>query len=188
MAALPATAALIVIDVQRAIDDPRWGRRNNPRLEENLTRLLGAWRAAKRRVVHVRHLSREPDSTYRPNGPGAPFKPEAMPLSDETVVDKQVCNAFVGTRLEALLREGGHDTVLIAGVITNNSVEATARMAGDLGFKTYVLSDATATVDKHDLTGRLWSAEDVHAMSLANLSGEYATIVDVAWVEAEIRA
>jgi nicotinamidase-related amidase len=181
-AILPPSAVLLIVDVQKAIDDPRWGRRNNPELEANLARLLAAWRGSGRRVIHVRHLSRERDSTYRPDGPGAPFKPEVLPLPGETVVGKQVCNAFIGTALEAMLRAGGHGVLAIAGVITNNSVEATARMAGDLGFATYVLSDATATVDKRDLTGRLWPAEDVHALSLANLSGEYAGIVDVGWV------
>jgi len=179
-APLPKTAALLVFDVQKAMDDPRWGRRNNPGFEANLAKLLGAWRTSGRRVIHVRHLSRDPNSTYRPDGPGAPFKPEAEPWAGETVLDKQVCNAFIGTELETLLRRSGHDTVVIAGVITNNSVEATARMAGDLGFATYVVGDATSTVDKRDLAGRLWPAEDVHALSLANLAGEYATIVGVA--------
>lgn len=184
--ALPAGAALLIIDVQKAIDDPRWGRRNNTDLERNLKRLLAAWRDAGRRVIHVRHLSREPDSTYRPDGPGAPFKPEVEPLPGETILGKQACNAFIGTGLESLLRRDGHDALVIAGVITNNSVEATARMAGDLGFQTYVLSDGTATVDKRDLTGRLWPADDVQALSLANLSGEYARIVDLDWVLGEI--
>jgi hypothetical protein len=51
-------------------------------------------------------------------------------------------------------------------------------MAGNLGFDTYVVSDATWAVDKRDLAGRLWPAEDVHALSLANLDGEYARVVD----------
>jgi len=62
-------------------------------------------------------------------------------------------------------------------VITNNSVEATARMAGNLGFQTYLVSDATATFGKRDLRGQWWDADDVHHLSLANLDGEYATVV-----------
>lgn len=98
------------------------------------------------------------------------------------MITKQVCNAFVGTDLEAQLRRAGHSALVIAGVITNNSVEATARMAGDLGFETYVLSDATFTFDRRALDGAWHRAEDVHAHSLANLQGEYATVVDTAWV------
>ncbi len=67
--------------------------------------------------------------------------------------------------------------VVIAGVITNNSVEATARMSGNLGFQTFVASDATATFGRRDFAGRWRTADEVHAMSLANLDGEYATVL-----------
>ena len=67
--------------------------------------------------------------------------------------------------------------VVITGVITNNSVEATARMSGNLGFPTIVVSDATATFGRRDYAGTWRSAEDVHAMSLANLEGEYARVL-----------
>ena len=70
--------------------------------------------------------------------------------------------------------------LVITGVITNNSVEATARMAGNLGFDTFVVSDATATFGRRDFAGRWWTSQDVHAISLANLSGEYATVLTTA--------
>ncbi|MEE9913277.1 MAG: cysteine hydrolase [Deltaproteobacteria bacterium] len=170
-------AALLVIDVQKAIDHPSWGRRNNPRAEENIGRLLAAWRRAGKQIIHVRHISREPASTYRPGQEGCEFKPEVQPLNGETILTKCTNNAFVGTDMEVLLRSRGIFTVVICGVITNNSVEATARMAGDLGYETYVVSDATATFDKVDFSGSLRTAEEVHALSLANLQGEYATIL-----------
>jgi len=65
----------------------------------------------------------------------------------------------------------------VGGVITNNSVEATVRMAGNLGFKTYLVEDATFTFGRHDWTGQFRSAAEVHAMSLANLDGEYCTVI-----------
>ena len=83
--------------------------------------------------------------------------------------------AFIGTGLQDDL--SGITTLVIVGVITNNSVVATARMAGNLGFDTYVVSDATATFGRRDYDGRWRTAEEVHAMSLANLDGEYARIV-----------
>ena len=49
-------------------------------------------------------------------------------------------------------------------VITNNSVEATARMSGNLGFLTVVVSDATATFGRDDFDGRWRTAGEVHAM------------------------
>ena len=182
----PDSTALIVIDVQKAIDDPRWGRRNNPQAEENIARLIDAWRRTKRRLIHVQHHSREPQSTYRPGQPGCEFKDCARPAAGETVVTKQVTSAFIGTDLEKILRDGGHQRLVIAGVITNNSVEATARVAGNLGFDVYVVSDATFTFDRTALDGSLHKAEDVHAHSLANLNGEYARIVDAASVLAAL--
>jgi nicotinamidase-related amidase len=65
-------------------------------------------------------------------------------------------------------------------VITNNSVEATARMAGCLGFETFIVSDATFTFNRKDWDGRARTAEEVHALSLANLDGEYGAVIDAA--------
>lgn len=169
-------SALIIIDVQKAIDHPSWGKRNNPQAEGNIERLLAAWRRAEKLIIHVRHFSQEPASTYRPGQEGCEFKPEVQPRDGETILTKHTHNAFIGTDLEVLLRSRGIFTVVICGVITNNSVEATARMAGDLGLETYVVSDATATFDKIDFSGKPHAAEEVHALSLANLQGEYATI------------
>ena len=182
----PDSAAFIVIDVQNAIDHPSWGRRNNPEAEANIARLIDAWRGTKRRVIHVRHHSREALSTYWPGQRGCEFKDCARPAEGETVVTKHVTCAFIGTDLEKILRECGHQMLVIAGVITNNSVEATARVAGNLGFEVHVVSDATFTFDRTALDGSLHRAEDVHAHSLANLDGEYARIVETAEVLAAV--
>ena len=94
------------------------------------------------------------------------------------MIEKSTNSAFIGTSLEGELRAKGVDSVVITGVITNNSVEATARMAGNLGFHAVVVSDATATFGRRDYDGVWRTAREVHAMSLANLDGEYAEIVD----------
>ena len=175
--ALPATAALLIVDLQKGFDDPRWGRRNNPRAEANAARLLAAWRAGGRPVIHVQHLSRDADSPYAPRRPGCEFKDEVRPRAGELVVQKSTNNAFIDTGLAPVLADRGIDTLVVTGVITNNSVEATVRMAGNLGYRVYLAGDATATVDRLDLDWRLWRAEEVQALTLANLHGEYATVV-----------
>jgi len=174
---LPADAVLIVIDVQEAIDDPRWGPRNNPQAEANIAALIAAWRAEDLPIVHVRHDSVDPASPYAPDGPGHRFKPCAAPLPGEAVLAKNANSAFVGTGLESMLDELGATTLVICGVLTPNSVEATARHAGNLGYQVFVVADACWAVDKTDLRGKRWPAEDVHALSLAHLEGEYASIV-----------
>ena len=173
----PNFPALVIVDVQRAIDDPSWGQRNNPQAEKNMGRLLVRWRKLGRPIFHVRHDSTEPGSTYRPGQPGHEFKDEVVPRPGEPVVAKRTNNAFIGTDLAARLDDSGCDGVVYAGVITNNSVEATVRMSGNLGYRSFIVADATATVDTVDLRGRRWDAEDVHALALANMNGEYATIV-----------
>ncbi len=172
--------ALLVIDLQKAIDDPRWakdGPRNNPEAEANVARLLVDWRKAGRPIIHIRHDSTEPQSSYRPGQPGNEFKPEALPLPGETIIAKRTNSAFIGTELESRLRRAGIKGLVVAGVITNNSVEATVRMAGNLGFDTCLVEDACFTFARRDYRGRLRSADEVHAMSLANMAGEYCTVV-----------
>ena len=176
MRSLPTNAALLVIDVQNAIDHPSWGLRNNPGAEKNIAALLEAWRATGRPIYHIRHDSREPNSHYRQGQPGHDFKPEARPLSGEIVIPKQTNSAFIGTDLEARLRSAGENVLVVTGVITNNSVEATVRMAGNLGFETFLVEDAVFTFGRKDWNGMPRTADEVHAMSLANLDGEYCTV------------
>jgi nicotinamidase-related amidase len=74
--------ALIVIDMQLAIDNPVWataGPRNNTSAEANVARLLATWRKRGWPIFHIRHDSREPNSAFRPDGPGGAFKDEALP-------------------------------------------------------------------------------------------------------------
>jgi nicotinamidase-related amidase len=168
---------LLLIDLQKAVDHPSWGERNNPQAEANVARLLAHWRDKGWPVWHVRHDSIEANSHYRPGQPGHGFKPDAMPLPGEPVIAKTTNSAFIGTGLEERLRAAGHTSLMIAGVITNNSVEATVRMAGNLGFDTFLVGDACFTFDRKDWNGVMRSAEDVHALSLANLDGEYCKVI-----------
>jgi len=171
-----AESTLLVIDVQQGMDNPRLGKRNNPDAERNIETLLAAWRATRRPIVHVRHISRSPESIFWPGQTGAEFQPRFAPLAHEHVVEKNVPDAFAATALERWLRVRAIEQIVIVGVITNNSVEATARSAGNLGFDAIVSADAAFTFDQRDLNGRLWPAEDVHALSLANIAMDYAAV------------
>lgn len=173
----PPGAVLLLIDLQKAIDHPSWGVRNNPAAEAQIARLLTHWRSREWPVWHVRHDSMEPNSHYRTGQPGHEFKPEVAPIDDEPIIPKRTNSAFIGTDLEDRLRAGRHDALVVVGVITNNSVEATVRMAGNLGFATYLVADGCFTFGRRDWNGTPRSAEEIHAMSLANLHGEYCTIV-----------
>lgn len=172
--------ALLIIDMQNGMLLPSAGIRNNPEAEQAIAQTLQAWRNAQAHIVHIRHISRTIGSPFWPGQVGVEFQPELTPLITEHVVEKNIPDAFINSGLERWLRVRGIDSVAIVGVSTNNSVEATARTAGNLGFKTFVASDGTFAYAKTDYSGILRSAEDVHAMSLGNLQGEYATIVTTA--------
>lgn len=180
-------AALLVVDVQKGLDDPNLGRRNNPDAEANVAKMLAAWRASGLPVFHVRHISAGPGSPLNPcEGGDVRFKEEATPLDGEAVITKRVNAAFIGTDLEERLRKADIGRLFICGLTTNHCVETTARMAGNLGFETFLISDACATFDRTGPDGGMHRAEDIHATTLANLHDEFASITDTEGVVKEI--
>jgi nicotinamidase-related amidase len=174
-----ARTALIVIDVQRAFDE--WEaagkRRNNPQAVARIAELLDAFRACGAPIFHIRHEGARPNSSFLPDGTGYPVKDEAREREGEPVIVKRVNSAFIGTDLEARLRAADIKTLVICGATTNHCVETTTRMAGNLGFDACLVRDATWTFDRIGPDGDVHSAQDIHAMTLANLNGEFARIV-----------
>ncbi len=169
--------ALLIIDVQKAIDDPKWGTRNNPHMENNIARLLEVWRHHKLSIIHIRHDSTESDSPYRPGQEGNEFKPQVAPREGETVVVKRVSSAFIGTSFESELRQRGIKDVIVTGVILNYCVDATVRVGSNLGFNMHTVSDGTAAFGLKDWNGHEHDADTIHAISLANLHGEYGEVL-----------
>ena len=145
--ALPATAALLIFDLQKAFQV------SEREAEINAARLLATWRAGGGPVIHVQHLSREPVPPNRPRRPGGGAKHEARPRAGEFVIQKFTHDAFIDTGLAPFLAERGIDTLVVAGVSTNASVEATVGMAGTLGYRTFLAADATATAARVELDG-----------------------------------
>lgn len=170
--------ALIVIDVQKGIDEAmHWGgNRNNPEAEGNIKLLLAKWRSHKWPVVIVQHFSRSQKSPFHELKSGNALKDFIFVSEEDTLIRKSTTNAFLETALDETLRRKKIGKVVICGFVTNNSVEATARMSGELGFATTVVSDATAAFNKKGLDGTVFPAELVHNISLSNLKDEYADI------------
>jgi nicotinamidase-related amidase len=184
-----STTALIVVDVQRAFDqwEAAGKRRNNPQAVDRIAELLAAFRANGAPVFHIRHEGTRPNSSFLPGGAGYPVKDEAREIEGEPVIMKRVNSAFIGTDLETRLRAADINTLVICGATTNHCVETTTRMAGNLGFDTRLVRDATWTFDRTGPDGDAHSAEDIHAMTLANLNGEFARIVSASEAIAALR-
>ncbi len=173
-------AALMLVDVQQGfLENPAYfgEERNNPQAEANMRRLLQAWRASQRPVVIVRHNSTNDGSPLRPAHPGNALQNGFAPLPDDIYIEKTVNSAFIGTDLEMTLRRAGIQQLVIAGLTTNHCISTTTRMAGNLGFETYLIADATATFAV-SFGEQVFSAQTLHDTALASLHNEFATVLD----------
>ena len=175
-------AALLLIDVQQGVDAlEHWGgptgRRNNPSAESVMLDLLATWRDRGLPVAFTRHDSREAASPLKFSLPTGAQKPGFEPAANDIVVSKDVNSGFVGTSLEVDLRRRGINRLVIAGFFTNFCVETTTRMAGNLGFDTYLVHDGCATTNRVGPDGVDHDAELVHQLSVANLHGEFCTAI-----------
>jgi nicotinamidase-related amidase len=184
---LDPNTALIPIDIQRGFDFPPWGRRDNPDMDDNGRRLLDAWRASGRTLIHVRHDSVIDGSSLHPTHPGNAFRDGFAPRDDEPVVAKSVNAAFIGTDLDLRLRRLGVTSVVVFGISTDMCVSTTARVASNLGYHTLVVADACQCFDLPDDAGGTIRAEDIARAHLATLRAEFAEVVDTDAVIAALR-
>lgn len=172
----PQSTALIIIDMQLAIDHFDAGGRSHPEAESKAAELLSRWRERSGLIIHIRHSSKNSESPYHASSPYYDFNPLVSPLNDELVLTKQENCAFVGTQLESQLRDWNVRSLLICGVLINHSVDVTARMASALGFEVSLVEDATAAFPM-TVGEKSFSAEEVHGIFLNNLAGEYVSPV-----------
>tara|TARA_B110000305_G_C19099369_1_gene474543 strand:+ start:8 stop:628 length:621 start_codon:yes stop_codon:yes gene_type:complete len=175
-------SCLLLIDVQVGVNMlQHWGggngRRNNPEAENKIRNLLKRFRDFGNQVAFTRHDSREASSPLKlslqtgQQIDGLEIKP------NDIVVTKDVNSGFIGTPLEVELRRAGISRLLVAGFFTNFCVETTVRMAGNLGFDTYLIEDACATTNRTDLDGMDHEPEIVHQMAVASMHGEFCTAI-----------
>lgn len=171
--------ALILIDIQKAFDNiDYWGgQRNNLNAEINASALLNIWRKNNLPVFHIKHCSSSPTSLLNENNKGNEFKDIVKPIDGETIIKKNVNSAFIGTNLKDQLDNEKINKLVIVGLTTDHCVSTTTRMAGNFGYDTFLVSDATATFNKRGLDGQNFSAELIHETALASLNEEFATVV-----------
>ena len=119
------SATLLLIDIQKAMDDPIYSNQGQPDAVSNAAGLLDHWRSLGNPIVHIRQDSMDPASPYAPDKPSHDFKEEVAPLDHETVVEKRTNNAFIGTDLMQVLEEIGSSDLVICGVHLQDCVEST---------------------------------------------------------------
>lgn len=170
--------ALLLIDLQN--DYFPGGRMELEGSTEAVARAaaaLGAFRARRLPVLHVRHLSVRPGATFfLPGTAGAEIHPSVAPRAGEPVVEKNFPNSFRGTDLGERCERAGVQHLVVAGMMTHMCVDASVRQANDLGLRVTLLADGCAT-RQQTFGGETVPARLVHAAFLAALNGAYAKVV-----------
>ena len=176
------TTALLLVDVQKGVNEVKYyggpsGKRNNHSAEENMRCLLAEWRRLGKRVAFTRHNSREINSPLKLELETG-NQIEGLEINGpDIVVEKDVNSGFIGTSLELELRRSGINRLVVMGFYTNYCIETTVRMAGNLGFDTYLVHDACAAVNTLGHDGEYYEPDLVHNMSIASLHGEFCTAI-----------
>ena len=180
--------ALILVDIQKGFDNVAYwgGQRNNPNAEKNAGELLKLWRKNNLPIFHIKHCSTIPTSLLNETNEGNEFQEVVKPIDGEQVIKKNVNSAFIGTNLKEQLDNAKISKLVIVGLTTDHCVSTTTRMAGNLGFETFLVSDATATFNKKGIDGQNFSAELIHETALASLNNEFASIVTTEFIKQNI--
>src|SRR5258708_9450043 len=180
--------ALILVDIQKGFDDIAYwgGQRNNPNAENNAGELLKLWRKNNLPIFHIKHCSTIPTSLLNETNDGNEFQEVVKPIDGEQVIKKNVNSAFIGTNLKEQLDNAKISKLVIVGLTTDHYISTTTRMAGNLGFETFHVSDATATFNKKGIDGQNFSAELIHETALASLNNEFASIVTTEFIKLNI--
>jgi nicotinamidase-related amidase len=172
-------AVLLPIDMQKGFDDPEMPRRWNRNVDRNGLALIEAWRAAGRPIIHVRHDSVKPGSTFASGQPGNAFRPGFDPLPGEPLVTKSVNSAFIGTDLDLRLKRLGARHVVVFGLVTDMCVSTTIRTGANMGWDMTLVPDASDCFDLPDGKGGIIPAEQIHAAHVATLGYEFCRLIGV---------
>jgi nicotinamidase-related amidase len=173
---LDECCALVTIDLQKGIvgmpaAHPAGG------IVDRSARLARAFRERGLPVVLVNVSGMAPGRTeaksprYELPPDWTELVPELEPQPGDYLVTKQRWGAFLGTPLDAYLRERGVTQVVLTGVATSIGVESTARSAYDLGYNVALVADA--------MTDRDAGAHQHSVEKIFPRLGETATTEDV---------
>lgn len=168
---------LIIINTQNGLFDETQKNRNNSEAEENIARLQQIWRTKNRKIIHVKHVSNNPESIFYKHAAGCDFIDSLKPIENELILEKSKSSAFTDTKLIDYLNQESFTDIVLAGFTANECIDATAKDSTVFGFNTFVSSDATATFDLRDMTGKLVKAEKIHRLTLLNINAFSAKVL-----------
>lgn len=206
----PNRLALLIIDMQYLDASPDYGYGLKAKREgtfhtleyyftrlsnlviPNIQKLVTFCRRAGFPVIYVRVGCRSRDGSdtswrYKefnliaePGSKEREILEELTPEPSDIVIEKTTSGVFNSTNLDQMLRHMGVNSLLITGVATNGCVETSTRGAGDLGYRTYLIDDATATYTQqlHDESTSDMDHNFALVKQTQELIGELETSVD----------
>ena len=140
---------------------------------------LQVFRAKQLPVIHLQHISTRPDAVhFLPCTRGVEFNSAVQPIRNETIIKKHYPNSFKDTALLNHLHKNHIHHLVIAGMMTHLTIDATVRAAYDAGFSCTVLHDACAAKSL-EFNSMIIPAQNVHNAFLAALQPLYANVISV---------
>ncbi len=170
--------ALVLLEYQNDhFPNGRTPLEKSPEASAKAQIVLQVYRDRKQPIIHVQHISTQPDATYfLPCTKGADFYSLLQPLKNETIIKKHYPNSFKDTGLLNFLIKNQINHLVICGMTTHSAVDATVRAAYDLGFTCTVLHD-TCAARQLEFNHTTINAQNVHYAFLAALQPTYATVL-----------
>ncbi|MET8338805.1 cysteine hydrolase family protein [Streptosporangium canum] len=181
--------ALIVVDVQNEYFTGALPITHPPR-EESLAAVLTAMDTAREHgipVVVVQHTSPAGSPLFAAGGHSWELHEEVGRRPYDHLVEKTMASAFAGTGLAGWLDAQGVDTLTVAGYMSQNCDESTARDAHHRGMAVEFLSDATGTLALSNRAGSV-TAEELHDHVLVVMDSNFASVATVAEWAAAVRS
>jgi nicotinamidase-related amidase len=184
-------SALLVIDAQDSFKAaPRWERRNNPAFEQNVARLVEAYREARLPIYFILHS--DTDEHFETTSPHYKLMDFLVPREHEPILHKITRNCFTGTPLQRMLTLQGVGRLAITGIQMEQCCETTARLAADLGYTVDFVVDATLTFPiPHRVDGQVvgeLGVTEIEERTCFALRDRFARIVTAAQLARELQA
>jgi nicotinamidase-related amidase len=165
--------AVVVIDVQVGMfsaSDPVY---QGDELLTRIGHLLAKARQAQIPVIYIQHSSQRKGHPLEQGTEGWQLHPSIAPLEGDTIMQKQMPDAFYQTDLHHYLGTHGIKKLIISGIQTDLCVDTTCRQACSLEYDVTLVTDAHSTWDRDLLT-----ASQIIAHHNAVLSDWFVTAKD----------
>ena len=172
------STALLLLEIQNDyFPNGKTPLEKSPEVSAKAQIVLHLHREKKLPVIHVQHISTHPDAAYLlPCTKGADFFASVQPAKNETIIKKHYPNSFKDTNLLNHLIKNKINHLVVCGMMTHLTIDATVRAAYDLGFSCTVLHDACAA-HQLEFSNNIISEQNVHHAFLAALQTTYASVM-----------